>query len=67
MNHRAADITIAIDYHERTEHGLPDRFEASLGYLDRETQPDPFRAYRRAQPCERQRGSHRHGGVFGTR
>ena len=36
-------------YHLRTEHRLPDRFAASLGYLDWETQPDPFRHYRGAE------------------
>ena len=31
-------------YHERTKH-RPDRYAASLGYLDWATQPDPFRTY----------------------
>ena len=32
------------DYHERTKH-RPDRFAASLGYLDWANQPDPFRRF----------------------
>lgn len=49
MSERASKIKTAIDYHERTEHRLPDRFAASLGYLDWETQPDPFRIYEGAE------------------
>ncbi len=43
MSDREEDITTVARYHERTEHRLPNRFAASLGYLDWETQPDPFR------------------------
>lgn len=49
MSDRTSQIKTAIDYHERTEHRLPDRFAASLGYLDWETQPDPFRSYEGAE------------------
>ncbi|MBK1700339.1 nitroreductase family protein [Thiococcus pfennigii] len=45
MSDRPSEVTTVIGYHERTEHRLPDRFAASLGYLDWETQPDPFRRY----------------------
>ena len=38
----ALDITRA--YHERTKHH-PFRFAPSLGYMDWDTQPDPFRRY----------------------
>ena len=49
MSDRTSKIKTVIDYHERTEHRLPDRFAASLGYLDWETQPDPFRSYEGAE------------------
>lgn len=45
MTDRTSQIETAVDYHERTEHRLPDRFAASLGYLDWGTQPKPFRFY----------------------
>src|SRR5690349_20778587 len=32
------------DYHERTQHRF-ERYARSLGYLDWDTQPDPFRRY----------------------
>ncbi len=35
---------VALQYHSRTKHHLH-RFAASAGYLDWETQPDPFRTY----------------------
>lgn len=35
---------IAVGYHERTKHH-EHRFAASLGYLDWDSQPDPFRAW----------------------
>jgi SagB-type dehydrogenase family enzyme len=38
----ALDITLA--YHERTKHH-PFRFAPSLGYMDWDTQPDPFRRF----------------------
>src|SRR5262245_50929508 len=34
----------ALSYHRRTKHHLH-RFAASLGYLDWDTQPDPFRTF----------------------
>jgi len=36
---------IIFDYHQRTKHH-PDRYAASLGYMDWATQPDPFRSYK---------------------
>jgi SagB-type dehydrogenase family enzyme len=36
-----------MGYHQRTKHH-PHRFAASLGYLDWESQPDPFRRYKDA-------------------
>jgi SagB-type dehydrogenase family enzyme len=39
-----AALTAAIAYHERSKHDHG-RFARSLGYLDWETQPDPFRRY----------------------
>ena len=45
MSDCTAKIKTTVGYHERTEHRLPDRFAASLGYLDWETQPEPFRIY----------------------
>ena len=38
------NIRTVIDYHERTKHH-PDRFAASLGYMDWANQPGPFRTY----------------------
>ena len=52
MSNRASEVTTVIGYHERTEHRLPDRFAASLGYLDWETQPDPFRRYEGSERIE---------------
>ncbi|MGB6018501.1 MAG: SagB/ThcOx family dehydrogenase [Sulfurimonadaceae bacterium] len=40
MDHSA----IIFDYHQRTKHH-PNRYAASLGYMDWATQPDPFRSY----------------------
>lgn len=45
MSSRSSKVETVIGYHERTKHRLPDRFAASLGYLDWETQPHPFRRY----------------------
>lgn len=42
-----AHLRTVLGYHERTKHHTH-RFAASLGYLDWETQPDPFRRYRDA-------------------
>ena len=41
------DVTLA--YHERTKHHTF-RFAASLGYMDWDTQPDPFRRFEGAPP-----------------
>ena len=44
---RDRSSSVAIDphdYHERTKH-QPQRYAASLGYLDWATQPDPFRRF----------------------
>ena len=49
MSDRTSKIKTAMDYHERTEHRLPDRFAASQGYLDWKTQPEPFRTYEGAE------------------
>jgi SagB-type dehydrogenase family enzyme len=38
----ALDVTLA--YHERTKH-RPGRFAPALGYMDWDTQPDPFRRF----------------------
>lgn len=38
------NITAALSYHDRTKH-RPQRYAASLGYMDWATQPDPFRRY----------------------
>jgi len=37
-----------LDYHERTKHNF-NRYARSLGYLDWDTQPNPFRFY---EGCE---------------
>jgi SagB-type dehydrogenase family enzyme len=42
---RCLDTTLA--YHQRSKH-YPHRLAASLGYLDWDTQPDPFRRFRGA-------------------
>lgn len=52
MVRREEMIGTVVRYHERTEHRLPDRFAPSLGYLDWDTQPDPFRRYRGADLIE---------------
>lgn len=39
---------ILFDYHQRTKHH-PNRYAASLGYMDWATQPDPFRSYEGAR------------------
>jgi len=45
----AAERVVA--YHERTKH-RPQRYAASLGYLDWDAQPDPFRTYEAAHRVE---------------
>ena len=37
-----------FNYHERTKH-RPDRYAASLGYMDWANQPDPFRTFAGAE------------------
>jgi len=41
-------VTIALHYHERTKHH-PFRYARSLGYLDWDSQPDPFRRFEGAR------------------
>jgi SagB-type dehydrogenase family enzyme len=48
MQKPLADDEMVIAYHERTKHHYH-RFASSLGYLDWETQPDPFRRYEGAE------------------
>ncbi len=43
-------VLVATGYHQRTKHH-PHRFAASLGYLDWDSQPDPFRRYHGARLC----------------
>lgn len=38
-------ISAAIAYHELSKHRLPNRYARSLGYLDWDNQPNPFRLY----------------------
>ncbi len=38
------DLKTIFDYHERTKHHF-DRYARSLGFMDWNTQPDPFRRY----------------------
>ncbi len=38
------DVQTVLNYHEQTKHRF-DRYARSLGYMDWETQPDPFRRY----------------------
>lgn len=42
------NLSTVLDYHNRTKHHSH-RYAASLGYLDWQTQPNPFRTYRDAQ------------------
>ncbi len=39
-----SDLDVVRDYHARTKHA-PGRYARSLGYLDWDTQPNPFRRY----------------------
>jgi SagB-type dehydrogenase family enzyme len=41
-------IEMVLEYHDRTKH-RPERYAASLGYMDWATQPDPFRQYEGAE------------------
>jgi SagB-type dehydrogenase family enzyme len=45
------NLNAVLDYHERTKHHLH-RFASSPGYLDWETQPDPFRTFAGAERVE---------------
>jgi SagB-type dehydrogenase family enzyme len=38
------DVRVTIDYHDRTKHH-PGRYAAALGFMDWDTQPDPFRTF----------------------
>lgn len=42
------NLSAVLDYHNRTKHHAY-RYAASLGYMDWETQPNPFRTYRDTQ------------------
>jgi len=44
-------IDVVLDYHARTKHHLH-RFAASSGYLDWDTQPNPFRSFEGAERIE---------------
>ena len=44
-------VETVVEYHARTKHH-PQRYAASLGYMDWATQPDPFRIYAGAQRIE---------------
>ena len=44
-------LRLVRDYHERTKH-RPDRYAASLGYMDWATQPNPFRSYAGAEQID---------------
>ena len=45
------DLNLILKYHDRTKH-RPNRYAASLGYMDWATQPDPFRSYKGAKKVE---------------
>ncbi|MCR4315296.1 MAG: SagB/ThcOx family dehydrogenase [Planctomycetes bacterium] len=51
MQNLSARIDTVKNYHERTKHHEY-RFAASLGYMDWDTQPDPFRTYSQAPIIE---------------
>jgi hypothetical protein len=38
-------VAAVLAYHELSKHRLPNRYARSLGYLDWDTQPNPFRLY----------------------
>jgi SagB-type dehydrogenase family enzyme len=42
------NLSTVLDYHNRTKHHSH-RYAASLGYMDWQTQPNPFRSYRNTQ------------------
>ena len=43
----ADPVQVTIDYHDRTKHH-PGRSAAALGFMDWDTQPDPFRTFKGA-------------------
>ncbi len=43
-----AALELTLAYHDRSKH-MPGRFAASLGYMDWESQPDPFRRFEGAR------------------
>src|SRR5688572_18185462 len=53
----ASELQRVLDYHERTAH-RPGRYAASLGYLDWDTQPNPFRLYDGAERLVLPRPAH---------
>src|SRR5690606_3789193 len=38
-------VSAAVAYHQLSKHRLPNRYARSRGYLDWDTQPNPFRLY----------------------
>ncbi len=48
----AEALAAVIDYHEQTKHRGPGRFARSLGFLDWDSQPDPFRRFPGADRVE---------------
>jgi SagB-type dehydrogenase family enzyme len=48
---RRKKINAVIDYHNQTKH-YPDRFASSLGFLDWQNQPNPFRSYHNTKKIE---------------
>ena len=60
-------IETVFEYHERTKHH-PNRYAASLGYMDWATQPDPFRRYEgaklRALPLTLEVATPSYGAIF---
>lgn len=56
-------IDVAIQYHEATKHHFH-RFASSLGFLDWENQPDPFRTYAGAPEIALERNPERAGVTY---
>ncbi len=48
----AEALAAVIDYHEQTKHRGPGRYARSLGFLDWDSQPDPFRRFPGADRVE---------------
>src|SRR5262245_41123815 len=63
MQKPLADDEMVIAYHERTKHHYH-RFASSLGYLDWDTQPDPFRRYEGAERVTLPLPAHRREVLF---